>query len=246
MNKLIYVALGFAVSTTLSASPVSYHDPAVRQKMNDSSLVMGEFKGLRKDELVDFNASANDDSVSTADSQVSGASIIAGKSSIDPRFVLDNESASSGECIAGVNDGATRSNGGTLQECRSGQWVDMESLAGGGVDCKYKIKDLKNNYLTQYWYLQNAAPGKSDIVGYSYSYNKWFRSSTRSSNYFGNSVVGVTYVKGQVRTFKHGQSLSKIIGNSCDGGVKIIYTCLSGTIIQTTKEDIPTQDCGGY
>ena len=229
MKRYLILPLLLSVSFSAVAESFNYNDPETRRQMNDASLIVDKFKGKTTNGGVDFNAKSNQDSVSTGDSMINGSSIIAGKSSIDPRFVLDNESASSGQCIAGVNDGATRSEGGTLQECKNGLWSDMDIASSGGVQvCEYKVSQVYNNSIyTQFYALTNVnAP--NDAIGI----------SPLSGRRLHRSRAASTYSNGQTVTFKHGETVYGYHGGfyNCPKP-KTTYTCLSGQFIVTQKGD---------
>ena len=123
----------------------------------------GLFKGSNVTSDIEFKATHSADSTDVSSEYSTDAGIIGKKSSINPKFVLNNESSSVGICQAGINDGATRSNGGTLEECKNGFWQEMDIGSGGGGNmCIYNIKSL-NGYMAVYDYT-NSRSGK--LAGY--------------------------------------------------------------------------------
>ena len=108
------------------------------QNQMKGAQVMNIFKSINESNA--FAAESSNDSVNSQEHIISKGSIVEGLSSIDSDFVLTNESSSTGECVSGVNDGATRDHNGVLESCKNGTWSEMDVGGGSaGASCKVGI-----------------------------------------------------------------------------------------------------------
>ena len=131
MKRIILPLVPLLLAATAHATDGSLnYDIGLEQNQEK---VMGQFKS-RTEVIDEFKASSQEDSVNSEQYEIKGSTFSEGRSNIDGDFVIRNESASTGLCQEGVNDGATRSNGGILEECLAGQWIEMDVGMGGGAN----------------------------------------------------------------------------------------------------------------
>ena len=185
MNNKIKLTLAISISVALTSTNLLASSDEreaeierLKGEYNNTKIVLSVFKDT--DSMIDdFKSSSSEDSVSSANARISGEIINIGSSSINKNFVLSNESASSGACLAGINDGATRDNNGDLESCQNGVWTKMDVGGGAGPGmCQYEFIP-NGNYVDIYGNSETQKHQKiGTLQGFKYSSSKKYMYST--------------------------------------------------------------------